>query len=94
MKIRPNHMPVTICAFGQVAACFDPFFQAAADGDEAALLLAAVVEAVPAIAVFGGIAFEAVVSVRVGAHGEFLLEMSFDVKCSQRQKKGQITQLF
>ena len=68
-------MPV--CAFGQVAACFDPFFQAAADRNEAALLLAAIMEAILAIAVSGGVAFEAIVSVRVGAHGEFLLEMSF-----------------
>ena len=34
-----------------------------------AFLLAAVVEAVFAIAVFCGVAFETVISVRVGAHG-------------------------
>lgn len=68
MKIRPIHMPVTICAFGQVAACFDPFFQAAADRNEAALLLAAIMEAILAIAIFGSVAFKAIVSVRVGAH--------------------------
>ena len=71
MKIRPNHMPVTICAFGQVAACFDPFFQAAADRNEAALLLAAIMEAILAIAIFGSVAFKAIVSVRVEAHREF-----------------------
>lgn len=70
MEIRPIHMPVTICAFGQVAACFDPFFQAAADRNEAALLLAAIMEAILAIAIFG-VAFKAIVSVRVGAHREF-----------------------
>ena len=79
-------MPVSIRAFGEIAACLDAFLQAAADGDEAALLLAAVVEAVSAIAVCCGVAFEAVVPVRVGAHGEFLLEMSFDVKCLEDGK--------
>lgn len=71
MKIRPIHMPVTICAFGQVAACFDPFFQAAADRNEAALLLAAIMEARLAIAIFVSVAFKAIVSVRVEAHREF-----------------------
>ena len=70
-------MPVTICAFGQVAACFDPFFQAAADRNEAALLLAAIMEAILAIAIFGSVAFKAIVSVRFGSTGNFLLEMSF-----------------
>ena len=74
-------MPVSVSAFGEITACLDAFPQAAADRDEAALLFPAVVEAVFAVAVFGGVAFEAVVSVRVGAHGDVLLEMSFDVKC-------------
>ena len=56
-------MPISIRAFGEIAACVDAFFQAAADGDEAALLLAAVVEAVPAVAVCCGVAFEAVVDI-------------------------------
>lgn len=59
-------MPV--CAFGQVAACFDPFFQAAADRDERALLFTAVVETVFAVAVLSGITFKAVVSMRVSIH--------------------------
>ena len=68
MEIRPIHMPVTICAFGQVAACFDPFFQAAADRNEAAILLDAIMEAILAVAIFGCVAFIAIVCVRVGAH--------------------------
>jgi len=43
-------VPVSIRAFGEIAACPDTFFQAAADGDEAVLLLAAVVEAVSGLA--------------------------------------------
>lgn len=62
-------MPVSIRAFGEIASCFDAFLQTAADGDKATFLLAAIVEAVPAIAVLGGVSFEAVVSVRVVAHG-------------------------
>ena len=70
-------MPISVSAFGEITACFDPFFQAAADGDEAALLLAAVVEAVFAVAVCRGVALEAVISVRVGAHGDILLLMKW-----------------
>ena len=62
-------MPVSIRAFGEIAACLDAFLQAAADGDEAAFLLAAVVEAVPAIAVCCSVTFEAVVDVGFFAHG-------------------------
>ena len=64
-------MPISIRAFGEIAACVDAFFQAAADGDEAALLLAAIMEAILAIAIFGSVAFKAIVSVRVEAHREF-----------------------
>lgn len=56
-------MPISIRAFGEITACLDTFLQAAADGDEAAFLLAAVVEAVPAVAVCCGVAFEAVVDI-------------------------------
>ena len=62
-------VPISIRAFGEITACLDTFLQAAADGDESAFLLAAVVEAVFAIVVFCGVAFETVISVRVGAHG-------------------------
>ena len=62
-------VPVSVSAFGEIASCFDAFLQAAADRDKAAFLFATIVEAVFAIAVFCGVTFEAVVSVRVGAHG-------------------------
>ncbi len=73
MKIRRVHMSVTICAFSKVTSCFDSVFQTKACRDKAAFLFSAIMETVFAIAIFCGVSFEAVVSVHVGAPGDYLL---------------------
>lgn len=51
-------MSVTICTFGQIASCLNAFFEAAADGDEAAALFTAVMKAIFTVAIGGGVSFE------------------------------------
>ena len=65
-------MSVTICAFGQIASGLDAFFEAA-DEDEAAALLAAVMQAVFAVAISSGVVFELVISAGVWSHIDVLL---------------------
>ena len=63
-------MSVTICTFGQIASGHDAFFEAAADGDETTALLAAIMQAVFAVAIGGGVSFELFVSTGVWSHIE------------------------
>ena len=51
-------MSVTICTFCQIASGLDAFFEAAADGDETAALFTAVMQAVFAVTIGGGVSFE------------------------------------
>ena len=51
-------MPVTVRAPRQIASGLDAFFEAAADGDEAAALFTAVMKAIFTVAIGGGVAFE------------------------------------
>jgi len=66
-------MPVTVRAPRQVASGLDAFFEAAADGDEAAALFTAVMKAIFAVAIGGGVAFELVISAGVWSHIDALL---------------------
>ena len=66
-------MSVTICTFGQIASCLNAFFEAAADGDKAATLFTAVMQAVFTVAIGGGVSFELVVSAGVWSHIDALL---------------------
>ena len=66
-------MPVTVRAPRQIASGLNAFFEAAADGDKATMLLAAIVNAVFAVAVGGRVAFELVISAGVWSHVDDLL---------------------
>ena len=61
-------MSVTICTFGQIASCLNAFFEAAADGDEAAALFTAVMKAIFTVAIGGGVSFELVKSASISVH--------------------------
>lgn len=61
-------MLVSVRPFDEIAACIDPFLQTAANGDEIAILFAAVIATVSALTILGSVAFEAVVSVRIRSH--------------------------
>ena len=66
-------MPVTVRTPRQVASGLDTFFEAAADGDEAAALLAAVMQAVFTVAISGRVSFELGISAGVWSHIDALL---------------------
>lgn len=66
-------MPVTVRTPRQVASGLDTFFEAAADGDETTALLATVMQAVFAVAISSGVAFELVISAGVWSHIDALL---------------------
>ena len=66
-------MSVTICTPRQIASGHDAFFEAAADGDQTTALLAAVMQAVFAVAISSGVAFELVISAGVWSHVDDLL---------------------
>ena len=66
-------MSVTIRAPRQIASGLNAFFEAAADGDEAAALFTAVMKAIFAVAIGGGVAFELVISAGVWSHIDALL---------------------
>ena len=66
-------MSVTICAPRQIASGLDAFFEATADRDKTSSLLAAVMQAVFAVAISSGVAFELVISAGVWSHIDALL---------------------
>ena len=61
-------MSVTIRAPRQIASGLNAFFEAAADGDEAAALFTAVMQAVFAVTIGGGVSFELLIHVGIWAH--------------------------
>ncbi|MDD4074625.1 MAG: hypothetical protein PHC80_00885, partial [Eubacteriales bacterium] len=71
-----NNVPITVRTSRQIASGLDAFFEAAAYGDEAAALFAAVMQTPFTVAISGGIPFELVISACVWAHiGDLPVEL-------------------
>lgn len=66
-------MTVSIRTLFQIASSLNAFFKAAAYGNEATALLAAIMQAQLTIAVGGGVSFEFVISAGVKSHDFNLL---------------------
>ena len=66
-------MPVTVRAPRQIASGLNAFFEAAADGNQTTALLAAVMQAVFAVAISSRVVFELAVPAGVWLHIDVLL---------------------
>ena len=74
-------MPISVCSFRQIAPGLDAFFEAAADGDEATALFAAVMQTPFTVAVSGSIPFELVISACVWTH---IVDLLVELKTAKR----------